>query len=230
VPANQKLKKFADITSFPNVMEAFTFGDGLLHADMNKKVKMKGRWSSHFFGNGHPLCLELACGKGEYTIGLAGLYPARNFIGMDVKGTRIWKGARQAFERNMQNVGFLRSRIEFIDTYFDKGEVAEIWIVFPDPFLKPRDENRRLTAQPFLDRYLHVLENGANLHLKTDSDELYEFTLDSIDQHANYQIEFHEADIDRSPRSEELAIKSFYEKQHLKNHKKIKYIRARLYK
>ena len=228
--AKGKLKKFAAITSFPNVLEAFTFDDGYLHADVNEKVKMQGKWGSQFFGNDHPLCLELCCGKGEYTLGLAELYPERNHIGMDIKGNRIWKGARKAIKNNMNNVGFLRSRIEFIDVYFDKDEVSEIWIIFPDPFLKSRDANRRLTSKPFLDRYLKVMKDGGYLHLKTDSDVLYEYTLNSIDQHENYQIEFHDPDIDHTPRSEEMAIKTYYEKQHLQNQKKIKYIRARLFK
>ena len=222
-----KLKKFAEVTSFPNVLEAFAFEDGLLHLNEREKVRMRGQWASRFFGNSHPICLELACGKGEYTLGLAKLYSHRNFIGMDIKGNRIWKGARQAIRNEMANVGFLRSRIEFVNHYFVQGEVSEIWIIFPDPFLKSRDEQRRLTSEPFLDRYRDLLKDQSVLHLKTDSDELFEFTQHSIDMHDNFTLEQVISDIDRQVRSDELAIQTYYEKKHLKNGKTIKYVQAR---
>lgn len=225
-----KLKKFAEITSFPNVLEAFTFDDGYLHADADQKIRIKGNWATQFFESNHPLCLELACGKGEYALGLAQLYPDRNFVGVDIKGNRIWKGARRAIRESHDNVGFLRSRIEFINTYFEENEVSEIWIVFPDPFLRTRDANRRLTSGPFLDRYRDLLQDQASVHLKTDSDVLYEYTLESIGQHPHFDIITHNPDIDREIRSEELAIQTFYEKQHLAEGKKIKYIKARFYK
>lgn len=225
-----KLKKFAEITSFPNVLEAFTFDDGYLHADEDTRIRIKGKWKREFFKNDRSLCLELACGKGEYALGLGALYPDRNFIGVDIKGNRIWKGARRAIREGLDNVGFLRSRIEFINMYFVQDEVSEIWIVFPDPFLKIRDTNRRLTSGPFLDRYRGLLQDQALIHLKTDSDELYEYSLESIGNHPNYDIVTHNPDIDLKERSEELAIRTFYEKQHLEKGKKIKYIQAQFNK
>lgn len=221
-----KLKKFAEITSFPNVLEAFTFEDGLLHINDREMVRMKGQWGADFFGNSGPICLELACGKGEYSIGLAKLHPDRNYIGMDIKGNRIWRGARHALENELSNVGFLRSRIEFINHYFAEDEIAEIWIVFPDPFLRARDENRRLTSIPFLDRYGDLLRNGAKLHLKTDSQELFDFTLETIQEHPQFRLESVIPDVDLSERSPELSIQTFYERKHLRDGKSIKYIRA----
>lgn len=225
-----KLKKFAEVTAFPNVLEAFAFEDGLLHLNESEKVRMKGQWGTRFFGSSHPICLELACGKGEYTLGLARLYPDRNYIGMDIKGNRIWKGAGEALRHQLTNVGFLRSRIEFVNHYFAEDEISEIWIIFPDPFLRSRDEQRRLTSEPFLDRYRDLLKDQSVLHLKTDSDALFEFSLSSIDAHENFTLELVKPDIDRLPRTDELAIKTYYEKKHLENGKTIKYIQARFHK
>ncbi|MBY5957822.1 tRNA (guanosine(46)-N7)-methyltransferase TrmB [Membranicola marinus] len=225
-----KLKKFAEITSFPNVLEAFTFENGYLNADAETKVYIKGKWGTDFFDEDRPISLELACGKGEYTVGLARLFPGRNFVGVDIKGNRIWKGARQAIRENLDNAGFLRSRIEFLSTYFAPDEVAEIWIIFPDPFLRLRDSNRRLTSSEFLDRYKEVLKDGALIHLKTDSDELYEYSLESISRHPHFEMVTSSADIDQVERSVELSIRTYYEQQHLAAGKKIKYIRARFRK
>lgn len=225
-----KLKQFAEVTSFPNVLEAFTFDDGWLNINEEDKVRLKGQWATSFFNNEQPVSLELACGKGEYSLGLARLNPERNYIGMDIKGNRIWKGAREAINQELTNVGFLRSRIEFINDYFDEDEVSEMWIVFPDPFLRCRDENRRLTSRPFLDRYRDLLANQSTLHLKTDSEELFQFTIRSIEQHENFSLDDFDPDIDRSIRSEELAIKTYYELQHIEEGKSIKYIRARFRK
>lgn len=226
----RKLKKFADVTSFSNVLEAFTYDEGYLHVSADERIQIKGLWSSRFFKNENPIHLELACGKGEYTLGLADLYPDRNYVGIDIKGNRIWTGAKRALHDEVENVGFLRSRIEFLESYFEEDEASEIWIIFPDPFLKSKDENRRLTSVPFLDRYRKVLKNGSLLHLKTDNEPLYMYTLESIEAHDDFKIEYKNPDIDRSARSEELAIKTYYEKQHLKDGRKIKYIRARLHK
>jgi len=225
-----KLRQFAEVTSFPNVLEAFSFDDGYLHLNEDEKIQMKGLWASEFFGNDHPVCLELACGKGEYTLGLARLYPQCNFVGVDIKGNRIWKGAREALQQQLDNAGFLRSRIEFINEYFNEGEVSDIWIIFPDPFRRKRDDNNRLTSKPFLDRLHILMREGAKLHLKTDSESLFQFSLKSIEVHPHFDLEFFDQDIDRNPRSEELAIKTFYEKKHLAEGKKISYLRASVIK
>jgi len=141
-----KLQKFAELLRMPNVYECFDF----MHPELTGKdgtlVELKGRWGADHFGNAKPITLELACGRGEYTVDLARQYPERNFIGVDIKGARIWKGARIALAEELHNAAFLRTRIEAIDHFFAPGEIAEIWITFPDPFLKKGKSNRRLTA------------------------------------------------------------------------------------
>ena len=225
-----KLRRFAEITSLPNVLEAFTFDDGLLNINDSEKIRLKGQWGEAFFNNSHPIGLELACGKGEYTLGLGQMYPYRNYIGMDIKGNRIWKGAREAIQTGLNNVGFLRSRIEFINHYFDEDEISEIWIIFPDPFLRLRDVKRRLTSMPFLDRYTRLLIDGALLHLKTDSDELFEFSQKTIHAHPHFSLIEVNEDVDRFGRSDEMAIRTYYEDMHLQEGKSIKYIRAQFNK
>lgn len=226
-----KLQKFAEISAFSNVLEAFTFEDGYLHANPDEKVKYTGNWSREFFKNENPLFLELACGKGEYTLGLSALYPDRNFIGMDIKGNRIWKGAKRALQEERKNVGFVRSRIEFITSYFGSEEIDGIWITFPDPFLKERDERRRLTSPEFLDRYTEILKDGGRLHLKTDDDQLYYFSLETLQAHPAYRIEAYSPDIYKSSQTPpELEIRTFYEQQHLTDGKTIKYIRATMHR
>src|SRR6056297_2021303 len=137
---------------------------------------LKGRWSAEVFGNDRPIVLELGCGKGEYTIGLAEADPDRNYIGVDIKGARIWKGAKIAHEKELVNVAFLRTRIEFIESFFSPGEVEEIWITFPDPQLKRRRNKKRLTGSLFLNKYRNFLRDHGLVHLKTDSDLLYAYT------------------------------------------------------
>ncbi|MCL4162187.1 UNVERIFIED_CONTAM: hypothetical protein GTU68_051039, partial [Idotea baltica] len=137
---------------------------------------MRGRWREQHFGNKAPLILELACGRGEYTLALAAHFKEQNFIGVDIKGARIWKGAKMALEQQLDNAAFLRTRIEQIELFFTPEEVDEIWITFPDPFLKKGKANRRLTSASFLDRYRKILKKGGLLHLKTDDPTLYNFT------------------------------------------------------
>ena len=141
---------------------------------------MAGRWSQHF-GRQSPLVVELACGRGEYSLGLAEIDPDNNYIGVDIKGARIYQGAKYAEEQNLPQVAFLRTKIEYIDHFFAAGEVDTIWIIFPDPFLKSHKANRRLTSPPFLSRYRKILSKNGSIKLKTDSIELFEFTLDVID-------------------------------------------------
>lgn len=157
----KKLKRFAEVRTFPNFFE---YPQG-----------KAGKWRE-FFGNNHPLILELACGKGEYTLGLAKLYPSKNYIGLDLKSNRIWVGARRALSQQMQNVAFIRTQIDKLTDYFGPGEVAEIWLTFPDPQLRLSKAKKRLTHPRFLRLYHQVLQKGGNLHLKTDSPELYDFT------------------------------------------------------
>lgn len=170
MPQN-KLQRFADIKTFPNVFE-------FLFHERENDFKLKGRWNQEYFRNNHPIVLELGCGKGEYTVGLSERYPEKNFIGIDIKGNRIWRGAKTLLERKISNACFLRTEIEFIEKCFDPGEVSEIWITFPDP--QPNKERKRLTHPIFLNRYKNILKPGGILHLKTDSQELHEFTLEMI--------------------------------------------------
>ena len=164
-----KLKKFAENKTFrclvqPEFDEIF-----------GKDHPLKGRWHADFFRNDRPIVLELGCGKGEYTVALAADDPARNYIGVDIKGARMWRGAKTATEQGMDNVGFLRTRIEFITSFFAPGEVSELWITFPDPQLKTRRAKKRLTAPPFLACYAQLLAPGGWINLKTDSQHLYRY-------------------------------------------------------
>lgn len=176
---------------------------------------IKGHWHSDFFHNDNPIVLELGCGKGEYTVALAERDPSRNYIGIDIKGARMWRGAKTATERGMTNVGFLRTRIEFIDSLFAEGEVSEIWITFPDPQLKGRRAKKRLTAPLFLSRYARILRPDGWINLKTDSQHLYGYTAEVIRRYG-LTCEVSEADIYGTGYADEvLSVKTAYERQFL---------------
>lgn len=216
-----KLEKFAEVATFDNVLQP--------HFDevFQKDYPLKGRWAPEFFGNDNPLILELGCGKGEYTIGQAEVFPHNNFIGMDIKGSRIWKGARHAVRNNMTNVAFLRTHIDFIESFFAPGEVSEIWITFPDP--RKEKPKKRLTSPRFLNRYNRILHPEGIVHLKTDSQLLYHYTLEVI-RHNRLNLLAADPDIYAGPLSDErLAIKTFYEKGWLEAGKKITYLSFRPY-
>lgn len=220
-----KLLKFADLLSFPHVYENFDPKQPALLGQQGEIVDLKGKWSQLHFQNTHPITLELACGKGHYALGLATRYPARNFIGVDIKGARIWRGAKTALESELKNVAFLRTRIEQIQYFFEPNEVHEIWITFPDPFLSNTNANRRLTSAYFLELYQQLLVPKGLVHLKTDSPELYEFTLKTLQEISTFQINYQNDDIYTQPLlMEELSIKTEYEQIHLKARKSIKYI------
>jgi len=225
--SKNKLKKFAAIATFPNVYENFTHDNPQLIGVDGETVDLKGQWAEKHFKNNNPITFELACGKGHYTLGLARQYPNRNFIGVDIKGARIWKGASMALEENLTNVAFLRTRIEQINYFFEKDEIDEIWITFPDPFLKK--ENRRLTGPRFLERYRQMLKEDGVVHLKTDSDELYEFTMEVLENEKEVTIQYQDDDIYSKPLPmPELDIKTYYEVIHLGIGKTIKYVRFKL--
>ena len=170
---------------------------------------LKGRWGVEMFGNSNPIVMELGCGKGEYTVSLARKFPLKNFIGIDIKGARLWKGAKYATENNMTNVAFLRTRIEFIESLFAEGEVSEIWITFADP--QEKKPKKRLTHPIFLQRYRKFLAPGGVVHLKTDSRLLHHFTLETARAN-NLKVLEHNDDIYGSGRADELlSIKTFYE-------------------
>jgi tRNA (guanine-N7-)-methyltransferase len=208
-----KLRKFAEIETFANVYE------------LDAGKALKGNWSKMHFKNDAPLVLELACGKGEYTVNLAQLFPEKNFIGIDYKGNRIWRGAKTAMEEGIDNVAFLRIQIEHILDYFVSDEVSEIWITFPDPQPQLSREKKRLTAPRFLEKYKVILQESAPINLKTDNDDFYAFTLETIDQ-LGLKLHVRTEDLYRSDLVDEvLSIKTYYEKKYLTHHKNINYVR-----
>lgn len=219
-----KLKRFAEVASFPNVYEIDPAQESFISNQEGLSKDLRGLWASRHFQNTNPVILELACGKGDYTVALAKDHPENNYIGVDIKGARMWKGARTALESSMNNVAFLRTRIEFIDRFFSPAEVSEIWITFPDPF--EGKITRRLTSAPFLDRYRRILKEGGIIHLKTDSWLLYEFTLEVIHSDPGCKVLYANPDIYSLPLDfPELEHKTYYEIKHLADGRKIKYIK-----
>ena len=219
--SKNKLQKFADVRRFSNVHEITDFE--------SQHEKPRGKWNSEIFTKNQPITLELACGKGEYTLELARNYQGRNFIGVDIKGARIWKGAKQALEEELENVRFLRIYIDHVEEYFAPGEVDEIWITFPDPYPKRRDKKKRLTSPQFLRRYKNILTEMSKLHLKTDSSSLFDYTLGTLEE-LNLPVEEVIRDVHRECSEESMlrTVTTFYEKQHLEDGKIIKYVRFRL--
>ena len=195
---------------------------------LEKGYLMKGKWKKEFFKNKNPLILELGCGMGEYTLGLAEKFPNNNFLGIDIKGARMWQGAALAFEKEMKNVGFLRIRIDWIEKCFSSNEVDEIWITFPDPQLKKKRARKRLTHPEFLRKYNNILKQDGKIHLKTDSQFLYGFTLGVIAAE-NHILEDSVNDLYSSNQEREhMEIKTHYEGIYLKKGLAITYLRFRL--
>jgi tRNA (guanine-N7-)-methyltransferase len=220
-----KLKKFAEVASFPNVYENFNPKEPQMVGVNGEPVDLQGKWASAHFKNDYPITLELACGGGEYTLDLAKRYPERNFIGVDIKGARIWKGARKALDQQLTNVAFLRTRIEQITLFFARDEIDEIWITFPDPYLKKSKRNKRLTSSRFINEYRKILKPDGLVHLKTDEPQLYQFTLETLIEDHDCKLLYHNPDIYASTLIiPELEIKTYYEKMHLEEGKTIKYV------
>jgi tRNA (guanine-N7-)-methyltransferase len=212
-----KLQKFGEMETFPNVFQ-YPF-----MALQEKGFEMKGRWNEMFFKNHHPIVLELGCGKGEYTVGLGKLFPEKNFIGIDIKGARMWTGAKEAMQKGMSHVAFLRTHIELLHYFFSPGEVSEIWITFPDPQM--RKVNKRMTSTRFMKLYRQVLNTDGIIHLKTDSHFMYTYTCEMIK--ANHlPLLVRTDDLYHSHLADEiLSIQTFYEQQWLERGLNIKYIR-----
>ena len=223
--SKNKLKRFKENETFANVIQP---NRGEVIAG---NFPLKGVWARDFFKNNHPIVLELGCGRGEYTVNLAKEYPDKNFIGVDIKGARFWRGAKTALEEQIPNAAFLRTQIELIDHLFAQGEVSEIWITFPDPQIKYKRTKHRLTNQDFLAKYKHILSPEGLIHLKTDSEYLHGYTLGLLHGmgheilYANHHIYRNEG----APK-EVLTIQTTYEKQYLAQGKPITYIRFRLKK
>ena len=198
--------------------------------DLKSGFSIKGKWKSAVFKNDNPLVVELGCGKGEYSLGLSRKHPDKNFLGVDVKGARMWKGASDANNEEISNVAFLRTRIEFIEYCFAKSEIDEIWITFPDPQIKKKRAKNRLTHPVFLERYSNILQDNGLIHLKTDSQFLHGYTLGIIEGHQHH-LEDAEHDIYNAVlKRENMEIKTHYEKLFLAKNMPISYLRFRLQK
>ena len=211
--AKDKLRRYTEISTFKNVFE------------LEKGKSFKGVWCEKYFNNDRPLVLELACGKGEYTISLAKLFPDMNFLGIDYKGNRLWKGAKTALEENIQNVAFLRIQIEHLMEYFGEREVSEIWITFPDPQPQLSREKKRLTSPRFLNMYKIILKPNGIIHLKTDNDALHAYTYDKIAE-LGLQLQVQTQDLYRSDFADNvLCIKTYYEEKYLATDKNINYLK-----
>jgi tRNA (guanine-N7-)-methyltransferase len=216
--AKTKLQRFADIDEFDNVLELTDFQN-------ENKTKPKGRWNEDIFRNDHPIVLELACGKGDYTVELARRNADCNYIGIDIKGSRLWKGARKARDEELSNARFLRIYIDHLDEYFEEGEVDEIWITFPDPYLRGANRSKRLTSEKFLTIYRKLLKEEGPIHLKTDSEELFDFSKYSVEKNGGRILENVEDIYKERGDDEILTIKTDFEKKHLREGKAIKYLK-----
>ena len=221
-----KLAKFADMATYPHVFQA---------PDVAKDAEpfaLRGRWGEKFFKNQNPIVLELGCGRGEYCVGLARLFPEKNFIGVDIKGSRMWTGATESLREGLKNVAFLRTRIEFIERFFAEGEVSEIWLTFSDPQM--RKATKRLTSTFFLTRYRHFLVDGGTIHLKTDSNFLFTYTSLVVNRNHLPQL-FRTADLYHTLAAEAdptvrsiLGIQTYYEQQWMDRGLSIRYLKFSL--
>ncbi len=221
--SKNKLKRFLENETFSNLFQP---GRETLLQD---KFHLKGNWNKSYFKNNHPIVLELGCGKGEYTLGLSERFPDKNFIGIDIKGARIWRGAKTALEQNRQNIAFIRMQIELIEQAFAPGEISEIWITFPDPQIKFKRTKHRLTNPVFLSKYKNILKENGLIHLKTDSEFLHGYTIGLL-QGLGYEILYahHDVYINTYAPEEVVNIQTFYEKQFLEKGKAITYLKFKL--
>ena len=221
--SKNKLKRFRENETFDNVIQPSR--DELLDGGF----PYKGKWAQEFFKNDHPLVLELGCGKGEYSVALAQANPDKNFVGIDIKGARFWRGAKTAVEQKIENVGFLRAQIELIELAFAKNEVSEIWITFPDPQFKYKRTKHRMTNPEFLQKYKNVLSTDGVVHLKTDSEFMHGYTLGLL-QGQGHEIIYAHHDVYKNAYSpkEVTGIQTFYEKQYLEQGKPITYINFKI--
>jgi len=217
--AKKKLIHFRENLSFPYLFQP-TYND--LYPD----YPLRSNWHERFFRNDHPIVLELGCGKGEYTVGLAGRYPEKNFIGIDWKGARLWRGCKTVSEQGLKNAGFIRTQVDHIGQVFAPGEISEIWITFPDP--QVRKERRRLTAPFFLDKYKNILLYGGIIHLKTDDPFFYSYTLDVIREFSHPLLWATDDLYNSGANDEVVAIQTYYENRWLEMGKKICYLKFQL--
>ena len=219
--AKNKLRRFAENESFNNLFQ-------INYEEVVNGFFLKDKWHSGFFKNENPIILELGCGKGEYTVGLAQRYPEKNFIGIDIKGARMWRGLKTAHEENINNLAFIRTRINLVHLFFGQDEVCEIWITFPDPHPKEIRTRKRLTSPQFLKLYKQFLKPGGIIHLKTDNIIFFEYTLDIITEEG-LELLYKTYDVYNEGLNNEVdQIQTFYEEKWLKHGTKIKYLEFRL--
>ena len=217
--SKRKLERFAELDTFKNVFQP------VQSEFICDSFRLKGNWSKDFFKNQNPIILELGCGKGEYTVGLAEKFPEINFIGVDIKGDRIWRGSKTALDKSLRNVAFLRTQIENITFFFGKDEVSEIWITFPDPQPNKPKIKKRLTSPQFLECYKKILKPDGIIHLKTDNINLFDYTLEVIND-GGHKLLFSTNDLYNSSVSgEALSIRTYYEQMFLNQNLPIRYLK-----
>ncbi|TQD38575.1 tRNA (guanosine(46)-N7)-methyltransferase TrmB [Haloflavibacter putidus] len=221
--SKNKLQRFKENETFTNVIQPKR------EEIVDGNFPLKGKWGSEFFKNNQPIVLELGCGKGEYCIGLSKMFPDKNFLGIDIKGARFWRGAKTALEEDKENVGFLRTQIELVDQIFAENEIDEIWITFPDPQIKYKRTKHRLTNSEFLQKYKKILKPEGQVHLKTDSEFMHGYTLGLLHGEGHEIIDANHNVYKNEYSSKEVVnIQTFYEKQYLEENKKITYINFRI--
>ncbi|MCK5781114.1 MAG: tRNA (guanosine(46)-N7)-methyltransferase TrmB [Flavobacteriales bacterium] len=220
--SKNKLKRFSDNERFENVVQP-------TREEVEKGMPQKGNWARELFNNDNPIVLELGCGKGEYTVGMAEEFPDKNFIGIDIKGARFWRGAKTAIDEGMKNVAFIRTQIELVDLIFAENEISEIWITFPDPQIKYKRTKHRLTNDEFLRKYHKILNSEGIMHLKTDSEFMHGYTLGLL-HGQGHEVVYSNHRIYQSEGAPDFVtkIQTFYEKQYLEKGKPITYIHFRL--
>ncbi len=221
--SKNKLKRFRENETFGNVLQPSR------EEAVAGTFNLKSKWNSDFFKNDNPIILELGCGKGEYSVGLAERYPEANFVGIDIKGARFWRGAKTAVENGLHNVAFLRTQIELIENFFANGEVSEIWITFPDPQIKYKRTKHRLTNAEFLERYKKILKDDGVVNLKTDSEFMHGYTLGLL-HGAGHEVLYANHNVYHNAGAPEIVteIQTFYEQQYLEKDKAITYIRFKI--
>ncbi len=225
-----KLKRYAEVLEFSNVLQPN-------FEEVKKGLLLKGNWNKDYFKNNNPVVVELGCGGGEYTVGLAQYFKDKNFIGVDIKGARIWKGAKIALSNNLKNVAFVRTRIEFIENVFANNEVDEIWITFPDPQPKKSKAAQRLTSPEYIERYKNIIKKNGIINFKTDNTDLFNYSLDVIAENKHQLIastpdlytSLEEINNPLHQEKEILSIPTFYEQKFRKLGAKICYLRLKIY-
>jgi len=216
-----KLQRFAENLTFNNLFQ-------YRYEEVVNGFPLKGQWHEEFFKNNGDIVVEMGCGKGEYTLGLARKFPEKNFIGVDIKGARMWRGLKTAEEEGLKNVAFIRTRIEIIPFYFAKDEVSEIWITFPDPQIRAIKEKKRLTSHRFLSKYHQFLKPGGVIHLKTDALLLYDYTLEVIEKGGHQLLYANEDIYGNGLKGAVTQIQTFYEKKWMEYDTPIKYLKFSL--